>query len=392
MYLDFSYYTPTKVVFGKGAEAQVGQLVLEQGCKKVLIHYGSQSAVRSGLLGRIEAALQAVGVDYVTLGGVVPNPRLSLARKGIELCRAEGVDFILAVGGGSAIDSAKCIAYGLANEGDVWELYEHKRVPTACLPVGVVLTIAAAGSEMSFGSVITKDEGGVKRACDSDLARPKFAVMNPELTMTLPTYQTFSGIADILMHTMERWFNQADNMDMTDAISAAVLKNVMKHARVLLREPDNYESRAEIMWAGSLSHNGLTGCGTGGGDWSSHNMEHELGGLYDVAHGAGLAAVWGSWARYVNHAAPHRFVKFAVEVMGVTPGEEAATIEAGIQAMEQFFRETGMPTNLRELGVNPTDAEIEHMAKSCYEACGGPCGCIVPLEVDDMIRIYQNAK
>ena len=392
MYLDFSYYTPTKVVFGKGAEAQVGQLVLEQGCKKVLIHYGSQSAVRSGLLGRIEAALQAVGVDYVTLGGVVPNPRLSLARKGIELCRAEGVDFILAVGGGSAIDSAKCIAYGLANEGDVWELYEHKRMPTACLPVGVVLTIAAAGSEMSFGSVITKDEGGVKRACDSDLARPKFAVMNPELTMTLPTYQTFSGIADILMHTMERWFNQADNMDMTDAISAAVLKNVMKHARVLLREPDNYESRAEIMWAGSLSHNGLTGCGTGGGDWSSHNMEHELGGLYDVAHGAGLAAVWGSWARYVNHAAPHRFVKFAVEVMGVAPGEEAAVIEAGIQAMEQFFRETGMPTNLRELGVNPTDAEIEHMAKSCYEACGGPCGCIVPLEVDDMIRIYQNAR
>lgn len=392
MYLDFSYYTPTKVVFGKGAEAQVGQLVLEQGCKKVLIHYGSQSAVRSGLLGRIEAALQAVGVDYVTLGGVVPNPRLSLARKGIELCRAEGVDFILAVGGGSAIDSAKCIAYGLANEGDVWELYEHKRVPTACLPVGVVLTIAAAGSEMSFGSVVTKDEGGVKRACDSDLARPKFAVMNPELTMTLPTYQTFSGIADILMHTMERWFNQADNMDMTDAISAAVLKNVMKHARVLLREPDNYESRAEIMWAGSLSHNGLTGCGTGGGDWSSHNMEHELGGLYDVAHGAGLAAVWGSWARYVNHAAPHRFVKFAVEVMGVTPGEEAATIEAGIQAMEQFFRETGMPTNLRELGVTPTDAEIEHMAKSCYEACGGPCGCIVPLEVADMIRIYQNAR
>ena len=392
MYMDFQYYTPTRVVFGKGAEAQVGELVKVQGCKKVLIHYGGKSAVKSGLIGRVEAALQQAGVAYVSLGGVQPNPRLSLARKGIELCKAEGVDFILAVGGGSAIDSAKCIAYGVANEGDVWDFYEHTRLAAACLPLGVVLTIAAAGSEMSCGSVVTKDEGGVKRAYDDDLSRPKFAVMNPELTMTLPTYQTFSGIADILMHTMERWFNQADNMDMTDAISAALLKNVMKHARVLVKEPDNYASRAEIMWAGSLSHNGLTGCATGGGDWASHNMEHELGGLYDVAHGAGLAAVWPAWARYVNHAAPHRFYKFAVEVMGVEPGEEQATIEAGICAMEAFYRETGMPTNLTELGVAPTEAEIEHMAKSCYAACGGPAGCVKPLEVADMIQIYKNAR
>ncbi len=392
MYMDFTYYTPTKVVFGKGAEAQVGELVKAQGCKKVLIHYGGSSAVKSGLIGRIEAALQEAGVAYVSLGGVVPNPRLSLARKGIELCKEEGVDFILAVGGGSTIDSAKCIAYGVANEGDVWDFYEHTRLATACLPVGVVLTIAAAGSEMSCGSVVTKDEGGVKRAYDDDLSRPKFAVMNPELTMTLPAYQTFSGIADILMHTMERWFNQADNMEMTDAISAALMKNVMKYARVLVNEPDNYAARAEIMWAGSLSHNGLTGCATGGGDWASHNMEHELGGLFDVAHGAGLAAVWGTWARYVSHAAPHRFVKFAVDVMGVEAGEEQATIEAGIQAMEAFYRETGMPTNLKELGVAPTDAEIEHMAKSCYAACGGPAGCVKPLEVEDMIQIYKNAR
>ena len=392
MYMDFTYYTPTKVVFGKGAEAQVGELVKAQGCKKVLIHYGGSSAVKSGLIGRIEAALQEAGVAYVSLGGVVPNPRLSLARKGIELCKEEGVDFILAVGGGSTIDSAKCIAYGVANEGDVWDFYEHTRLATACLPVGVVLTIAAAGSEMSCGSVVTKDEGGVKRAYDDDLSRPKFAVMNPEMTMTLPAYQTFSGIADILMHTMERWFNQADNMEMTDAISAALMKNVMKYARVLVNEPDNYAARAEIMWAGSLSHNGLTGCATGGGDWASHNMEHELGGLFDVAHGAGLAAVWGTWARYVSHAAPHRFVKFAVDVMGVEAGEEQATIEAGIQAMEAFYRETGMPTNLKELGVAPTDAEIEHMAKSCYAACGGPAGCVKPLEVEDMIQIYKNAR
>ena len=392
MYMDFTYYTPTKVVFGKGAEAQVGELVKAQGCKKVLIHYGGSSAVKSGLIGRIEAALQEAGVAYVSLGGVVPNPRLSLARKGIELCKEEGVDFILAVGGGSTIDSAKCIAYGVANEGDVWDFYEHTRLATACLPVGVVLTIAAAGSEMSCGSVVTKDEGGVKRAYDDDLSRPKFAVMNPELTMTLPAYQTFSGIADILMHTMERWFNQADNMEMTDAIRAALMKNVMKYARVLVNEPDNYAARAEIMWAGSLSHNGLTGCATGGGDWASHNMEHELGGLFDVAHGAGLAAVWGTWARYVSHAAPHRFVKFAVDVMGVEAGEEQATIEAGMQAREPFYRETGMPTNLKELGVAPTDAEIEHMAKSCYAACGGPAGCVKPLEVEDMIQIYKNAR
>ena len=392
MYLDFAYYTPTKVVFGKGAEAQVGALVREQGCKKVLIHYGGSSAVRSGLIGRIEAALAEAGVAYVSLGGVVPNPRLSKVYEGIELCKSEGVDFVLAVGGGSTIDSAKAIAYGVANEGDVWDFYEHTRMAKACLPVGTVLTIAAAGSEMSCGSVITKDEGGVKRAYDDDLCRPKFAVMNPELTMTLPDYQTASGVCDILMHTMERYFNGQDNMEMTDGISEALLRNVMKYALVLRDDPQNYAARAEIMWAGSLSHNGLTGCGTGGGDWSSHMLEHELGGMFDVAHGAGLAAVWGSWARYVCGNAPHRFVKFAVNVMGVEAGEEQTTMEAGIAAMENFFRSIHMPTNLRELGVEPTDAQIEHMAKGCYAACGGPAGDVMPLQVEDMIAIYKNAR
>ena len=210
--------------------------------------------------------------------------------------------------------------------------------------------------------------------------------------MTLPDYQTASGVCDILMHTMERYFNRQDNMEMTDAISEALLKNVMKYALVLRDDPQNYEARAEVMWAGSLSHNGLTGCGTGGGDWASHNMEHELGGMFDVAHGAGLAAVWGSWARYVCHAAPHRFVRFAVNVMGVESGEEKATMEAGIAAMENFFHSIHMPTNLRELGVEPTDAQIEHMAKGCFAACGGPAGCVMPLQVEDMIAIYKNAR
>ncbi|MBR5501582.1 MAG: iron-containing alcohol dehydrogenase [Oscillospiraceae bacterium] len=393
MYQNFQYYTPTKVVFGKGTEGEVGALVREQGCKKVLIHYGSGSVVKSGLLARIEAALQEAGVSYVSLGGVVPNPRLSTVYEGIALCKAEGVDFILAVGGGSVIDSAKGIAYGVANEGDVWDLYEHTRTATACLPLGVVLTIAAAGSEMSCSSVVTKDEGGVKRAYDDDLSRPKFAVMNPELTMTLPDYQTASGACDILMHTMERYFNPNHNMDMTDGISEALLKNVMKYTLVLRDEPGNYEARAEVMWAGALSHNGLTGCGTGGGDWATHMLEHELGGMFDVAHGAGLAAVWGSWARYVWQNAPQRFVKFAVDVMGVEPcADDAATVEAGIAAMEDFFRSVNMPTNMRELGVEPTDEQIEHMAKSCSAAVGGTAGCVKALDVADMINIYKAAK
>lgn len=243
----------------------------------------------------------------MTLGGVVPNPRLSLVYEGIGLCRKENVDFILAVGGGSVIDSAKAIGYGMANEGDVWDFYAKKRMPQGCLPLGVVLTIAAAGSEMSNSSVITKEEGWVKRGCNSDFARPRFAVMNPELTMTLPAYQTESGCVDIMMHTMERYLNQSENMELTDGISECLIRTVMKNARILLEDPRNYEARAEVMWAGSLSHNGLTGCGTDGGDWASHQLEHELGGMYDVAHGAGLAAVWGSWARYVMNARPDRF-------------------------------------------------------------------------------------
>ena len=264
---NFHYYTPTRVVFGKGTELQTGQLVKECGCKKVLVHYGSGSVKKSGLLDRICAALEEAEVDFVTLGGVVPNPRLSLVYEGIRLCREESVDFILAVGGGSVIDSAKAIGYGMANEGDVWDFYAKKRAPQGCLPLGVVLTIAAAGSEMSDSSVITKEEGWVKRGCNSNYVRPRFAVMNPELTMTLPAYQTESGCVDIMMHTMERYLNQADNMELTDGISECLIRTVMKNAKILLENPKDYEARAEVMWAGSLSHNGLTGCGTDGGDY-----------------------------------------------------------------------------------------------------------------------------
>ncbi len=389
---NFNYYTPTKVVFGRGTEEQVGELVRQQECKKVLVHYGSGSVKRSGLLDRICGSLDAAGIDYISLGGVVPNPRLSLVYEGIRICKEENVDFILAVGGGSVIDSAKAIGYGVANEGDVWDFYEKKRQAKACLPIGVVLTISAAGSEMSDSSVITNEDGWLKRGYSSDLGRAGVAVMNPELTMTLPKYQTASGCTDIMMHTMERYFNQAENMELTDGISEHLIRTVMKNAQILMEHPDDYNARAEVMWAGSLSHNGLTGCGTDGGDWASHQLEHELGGMFDVAHGAGLAAVWGSWARYVVDARPERFAQFAVNVMGVEKGtDDMETALRGIEAMEDFYRSVEMPVSIRELGVDPTDEQLHEMAEKCSHFRKRTIGCVKKLDVDDMYRIYKNA-
>ncbi len=390
---NFEYYTPTKVVFGKNTEAETGKLVKEQNCRKVLVHYGSGSVVRSGLLDRICRSLNAEGIQYVSLGGVVPNPRLSKVREGILLCRQEGVDFILAVGGGSVIDSAKAIGYGIANEGDVWDFYARKRTAYACLPIGAVLTIAAAGSEMSNSSVITNEEGFIKRGYSSNYSRCRFAVLNPELTYTLPDYQTQSGCVDIMMHTMERYLNHGTNMEITDGISEALLRTVMKSARLLRENPKNYEARAEVMWASSLSHNGLTGCGTDGGDWASHQLEHELGGMFDVAHGAGLAAVWGSWARYVYKECPDRFAKLAVKVlMAPEKGSVEETALAGIEAMEDFYRSIGMPTTLRELGVEPTDEQILELADKCSFGNTRTIGIVKKLSREDMAEIYRNAK
>lgn len=389
---NFNYYTPTQVIFGKAAEQQVGELVKSQNCKKVLLHYGSGSARRSGLLDRIEESLAEAGIAYTELGGVVPNPRLSLVYKGIELCKKEGVDFILAVGGGSVIDSAKAIGYGMSNEGDVWELYDRKKQAQACLPIGAVLTIAAAGSEMSDSSVITKDEGGIKRGYSSDYCRLKFAVMNPELTMSLPDYQTASGCVDILMHTMERYFVNGGNMELTDSIAEGLMRTVIKNAEILKSDPKNYNARAEVMWASSLSHNGLTGCGIAGGDFASHLLEHEIGGMFDVAHGAGLAAIWGSWARYVYKDCLPRFEKFAVNVMGVEAGaDEEVTALKGIEAMEAFYRRIDMPTSLKELGISPSEEQIEEMAEKCSIACGGKKGSAKVLVKEDMLAIYRNS-
>ena len=389
----FNYYAPTQVVFGKDAEEKTGELVKAQNCKKVLIHYGSGSVKRTGLLDRVKQALEKENLAYTELGGVVPNPRLSLVKEGIELCKKEGVDFILAVGGGSVIDSAKAIGYGVANGGDVWDFYSHKRNAAGCLPIGVILTISATGSEMSDSSVITNEDGWIKTGYHSEYCRPKFAIMNPELTMTLPDYQTACGCTDILMHTMERYFTQGENMELTDSIAEALMRTVIENTKILKENPKDYNARAEVMWAGSLSHNGLTGCGNGGNDFATHALEHELGGMYDVAHGAGLAALWGSWARYVYKEIPERFHKFAVRVMGLEDTGDAEKMAVhGIEAMEAFFREIKMPTNLRELGLTPSEEELKELAHKCSLNTGGHKGSAKVLYEADMLAIYEMAK
>ena len=393
--VNFDYFSPTKIVFGKDTEKEVGRLVKEQGCKKVLVHYGSNSAKKSGLLDRIFDSLKEAGVDYVSLGGVVPNPRLSKVREGIALAKAEGVDFLLAVGGGSVIDSSKCIAYALANpDVDVWKFYTREETPKACAPVGVVLTISAAGSETSNSSVITNEEGWLKRGCNNELSRPRFAIMNPELTYTLPAYQTASGATDILMHTMERYFQKNGPLSITMGMAEALLRNVIKFLPVALADPTNYEARAEIMWCGSLSHIGLMNLGGARGDWSCHQLEHELGGMFDVAHGAGLGAVWGSWARYVLDEAPDRFALFATRVMGVEPGaDDKETALRGIEAFEAFLRSVGMPATITELGISPTDAQIDELAYKCTWENRRKIGTdgIKALDINDIVNIYKAA-
>ena len=393
---NFEFYAPTRVIFGKETETRAGELVKEYGGTRVLVHFGGKSAERSGLLDRVKASLDAAGIFHVELGGVVPNPHIGKVYEGIELAKANNIDFILAVGGGSVIDSSKAIAYGMTEpDKDVWELYAHERQAKGCLPIGVILTIAAAGSEMSNSSVITNEKTGTKRDYGNNMGRPKFAIMNPELTTTLPDYQTESGCTDIMMHTMERYFTQGGNMEVTDEIAEGILRTVMKYAEILHTDPTNYEARAEVMWASSLAHNDLTGCGNDGGDFASHMIEHEMGGMFDVTHGAGLAAVWPSWARYVYKEDLPRFVRYAEKVMGVTRTEGMSDEDvalAGIEAMEAFYHRIGMPVNMTELGISPTEEQMQTMAEGAVRAVGGPLGSAKKLEVEDIVKIYQMAK
>ncbi len=362
----FTYYTPTKVIFENDAEVNAGKMLKEFGAKKVLIHYGSERVIKTGLMKKVTDSMDAVNIPYVFLGGVVPNPRITTVYEGIEIARKEGVDFILAVGGGSVIDSAKAIAVGIPYSGDVWDFFERKAFPASATPIGCVLTIPAAGSEMSNGMVITKEDGLLKRDLSSDYSACTFALLNPTLTLTLPEKETVNGVVDILMHTMERYFHKMGDFDINDSIAESLLKSVMRSARELKKDSQNMPARESMLWASSLAHNGLTGCGSAGGDWATHQIEHEVSGLFDVSHGAGLSTVWPSWARYVVDSIPHRFVKFATNVMGVNnTGNEKEMALEGINSMEKFFEEIGSPVTIPELIGRPaTDDEIDIMADS----------------------------
>ena len=390
---NFEYYSPTRVLFGADTVDQIGSCVRSFGGTHALIVYGSERAVKSGLLMRVLISLEQAGVGHTALGGVVPNPRLGKVREGIALGQQVNADFLLAIGGGSVIDTAKAIAYGMAEpDEDVWELYAHTRKAAGALHVGSVLTIAASGSETSNSSVITNEETADKRGDNADIIRAKFAIMDPSLTPSLPHYKSMSGCADMMMHTMERYFTNGGNLSLTDALAEGLLRTVMEQARILHRDPQNLEARAEVMWAGSLAHNNLTGCGIAAGDFACHGLEHELGGMFDVTHGAGLTAIWGSWARYVYRSCLHRFVRYAREVMRVQPGAtDEETALRGIEAMEDFYREIGMPTNLRELGVTPTEDQIRELARRCAVAAGGKKGSARVLYEDDMAEIYRMA-
>ena len=391
---DFNFYAPTEVVFGKQSEEQVAALVKKYGGSRVLVHYGGQSAKRSGLLDKVCRLLDEGGVAHVELGGVVPNPRLSKVHEGIQLCRQHGLDFILAVGGGSVIDSSKAIAYGVPYEGDVWDFYVGKAQAKTCLPVASVLTIPAAGSEMSEASVITNEDGDVKLGYSNNISRPKFAIMNPCRTFTLPPYQTAAGVTDIMMHTMERYFNPDGDMTLTDAVAEALMRTMRTCIFAVLQNPEDYRNRAQIMWAGSLAHNDVTGS-RANGDWATHQIEHELSGLFDVTHGAGLAAVWPSWARYVYKENVSRFVRFAVNVMGVDNDftDPEGTALRGIEAMEQFYHAIGMPVNIHELiGREVTDDEIREMVRKCSRNYTITQGKFKVLHPEDLEAIYRMAR
>ncbi len=389
---NFIYETPTKVYFGKDEELKVGKIVKGFAPKKVLLHYGGQSAKKSGLLDRVKAALEAEYIPYVELGGVVANPELSLVRKGIELCLSEGVDFVLAVGGGSVMDSAKDIANGAANPGiDVWDFSLGKCVPEKTLRKGAILTLSAAGSEMSNSCVITNTATGEKRGYGCSCNRMDFAIENPELTYTVSPYQTACGAVDIAMHTIERYFCPGEDTYLTDAIAEAVIKSVMKAGKDCLANPYDYEARANMMWASSLAHNGLTQCGRSFA-LVVHQFEHEVSGMYpEIAHGAGLAALWCSWARYVYKANISRWLQYAANVWNLDIDYEhpERTIEAAIDMQEQYYSSIGMPTNLKSLGVKEED--LEKLTLNCTRNRTRNLPGYKTLEYEDILNIYRMA-
>lgn len=386
---NFNFYSPTEFVFGKDRENETGKYVKKFGGKKVLIHYGGGSVVRSGLLDRVKKSLDVEGISYVELGGVMPNPRDSKVYEGIEICKKEAVDFILAVGGGSAIDSAKAIAVGVPYDGDFWDFYCGKASIAAAIPVATVLTIAAAGSEGSGDSVITKEDGMLKRGAGSEWMRPKFSVMNPALTCTLPAYQTACGATDIMAHVFERYFTNTTEVEITDRLCEAVLMTMVKETPRVIADPNNYEARANIMWAGTVAHNGIVGVGRSQ-DWNSHGIEHELSALYDCAHGAGLAVIMPSWMEYVMNHNVMRFAQMANRVFGVPMNFENPedTAKKGILAFRKFLVSIGMPINFEQLGAKKED--IPTLVET-FGIGDGKTGGFMALGKEDITKIYEIA-
>ena len=352
---NFTFYSPTYFVFGKDTESTAGQYVKRFGGSKVLLHFGGGSVVKSGLLDRTKKSLEAEGISYIELGGVKPNPRSGLVYEGIDICKKEGVDFILAVGGGSVMDSAKAIAAGAVYDGDFWDFFLGKSI-TEALPVGTIVTLAATGSEGSPDTIITHEDGMYKRAADGDAVRPVFSILNPELTMTLPAYQTFCGVVDIMSHVMERYFTHTKEVEITDRLAEGILLTMIKEAKRLLVEPNNYEARANVMWAGMVAHNDTVGVGRQQ-DWGTHHLEHELSALYDCAHGAGLAVMFPAWMKYVMHLDVNRFAQYAVRVWGceMNFANPEETAKEGIAKFEEFVKSLGMPTTLAEVGGKEED-------------------------------------
>ena len=387
---NFVFHNATKIIFGKGTENQVGAETAKY-CKKVLLHYGGGSIKKTGLYDKVTKSLRDAGVEYIELSGVQPNPRLSLVREGIELCRKNNIEFILAVGGGSVIDSAKAISIGIPYDGDVWDFYTGKASVEKAIPVGVVLTIPAAGSESSGSSVITNEDGWYKRGAGSVLMRPKFAIMNPEITFTLPPYQTACGAADIMAHIMERCFTNVKNVDLTDRLCEATLKTMIKNVPIALKEPENYAARAEIMWAGTIAHNDLLDTGRIG-DWASHDIEHEISGIYDIAHGAGLAIVFPAWMKYVYKHDIDRFVQFATRVWNVEMDFECPerTALEGIERLKNFFRQIGLPVSLSD--ANIADDRLEEMADKRTDYGKETVGKFVELNREDVLNILKLAR
>ena len=390
----FVQYTPTEIVFGKDTEYKVGELVKKWGGTKVMLVYGGQSAVKSGLIGRIEKSLEEAGIGYTHLSGVKPNPRLALAEEGVKKAIEENVDFMLGIGGGSSIDTAKAIAHGVGRpDCKLWDVF-MKKVPLGkSLPIGCVLTIAAAGSETSGSAVLTNEEISRKDSLSSEFNRPKFAIMNPELTYTLPKYQIGCGVVDIMMHTLERYFIPNQKNQMTDEIAEALLRVTVENGRKAMKDSYDYDAMSEIMWCGSLSHNDLTGLGRGAKDFSVHKFGHALGMKYDYAHGATLSAVWGSWAEYIYHADVDRFARYAEKVWGVQLEDKEEAAKEGIRRTVDYFKEIEMPTTLKELGLEVvSDEELMELSMHATQNGKVKLAVIKQLDLTDVLQIFKNAR